>query len=312
MTILTRQGFIAAVLISTQSWLFCQQSTPRALPAASPPAEGQPYQELSRPGGARSNGALVDAPSASKTYRLGSGVGPSYEVPPVVVQFSNHGDAGEALRTDLEVVTALVRKAIEPGGDEETLASPDTLKRRSANGISARAIYVEGFGAIVFVKVNFPVLNGNGSGEAGPEPAAEAQFNRATQASPGPPYDAGQVENLKIQILGSLKEAKGFQSLSAGDFLSVVVFGPAAGTVRGTGVDAGQRRGTVLAMRVKKSDIDAFAAGTLDAAKFKEKAAIATYYGSGYDVTSVNSWTKNGSLFQVQPQGVGFSRQLRK
>jgi len=51
-------------------------------------------------------------------------------------------------------------------------------------------------------------------------------------------------------------------------------------------------QGTVLAMRVKKSDVDAFASGKLDFDAFEKKVEQHSYPGNGYGVSSINSWSK--------------------
>jgi hypothetical protein len=51
-------------------------------------------------------------------------------------------------------------------------------------------------------------------------------------------------------------------------------------------------QGTVLTLRVKKSDVDAFEKGKLDFKAFEKAARFNAYPGSGYDVTTVNSWSR--------------------
>ena len=50
------------------------------------------------------------------------------------------------------------------------------------------------------------------------------------------------------------------------------------------------RGGTVLTLRVKKADIDSFARGDINYDAFEKKVDINTYLGSGYGITSLNSW----------------------
>jgi hypothetical protein len=51
-------------------------------------------------------------------------------------------------------------------------------------------------------------------------------------------------------------------------------------------------QGTVLTLRAKKADIDAFASGKLDFEAFAKKAERNSYAGNGYGITSINSWSK--------------------
>ena len=53
-------------------------------------------------------------------------------------------------------------------------------------------------------------------------------------------------------------------------------------------------QGTVLTLRVKKSDVDAFSTGKLDFEAFHKRAQQNSYPGSGYGITSINSWSKGG------------------
>src|SRR5205085_1060704 len=54
-------------------------------------------------------------------------------------------------------------------------------------------------------------------------------------------------------------------------------------------------QGTVLSLRVKKSDVDAFANGKLDFETFAKKAEQHSYPGNGYGITSINSWSRMGT-----------------
>ena len=54
-------------------------------------------------------------------------------------------------------------------------------------------------------------------------------------------------------------------------------------------------QGTVLALRVKKADVDAFATGKLDLEALEKKVGQHSYPGSGYGITSINSWSRSGA-----------------
>lgn len=230
------------------------------------------------------------------------------DISPIVVRFSDNTDGSDKLQEDLSILTVRIRTALESGGAEgDVLTRPDAgVFRSSSSSSSVRAMYLEGFGAVIFVKSGFPLL-APAAPAGNPEPAADSEWNRAKQellaekrralvmdSFSGQPYDAAQVETLKSQILGALKDATNIKSIKPGDFVAVSVFGPpAASSAKGTSAES---RGTVLTIRVKKSEIDAFAASRIDAAKFKESATITAYLGNGYGITSLNSWAKGGSL----------------
>src|SRR5260221_5613149 len=52
-------------------------------------------------------------------------------------------------------------------------------------------------------------------------------------------------------------------------------------------------QGTVLAMRGRKSDVDAFARGKMDFESFEKKVEQHSYPGNGYGGSSINSWSKS-------------------
>ena len=54
-------------------------------------------------------------------------------------------------------------------------------------------------------------------------------------------------------------------------------------------------QGTVLTLRVKKADVDSFASDKLDFDGFQKRAEQTSYPGSGYGITSINSWSRSGS-----------------
>jgi hypothetical protein len=112
-------------------------------------------------------------------------------------------------------------------------------------------------------------------------------------------YDADKVEDLKTGLLQALKNATHIRALKPDEFVTVVIQGAEAMRVEkvSTGGGGGARAGgtlkisnarrdsgrgeTVMTIRVKKSDIDAFAKGNLDLAGIRKKAAIQTYFRRG-------------------------------
>jgi hypothetical protein len=75
---------------------------------------------------------------------------------------------------------------------------------------------------------------------------------------------------------------------------------PAASTqFRHVSADLGTRpggssQGTVMTIRVKKSDVDGFNEGTIAFDDFQKSAKVSVYAGYGHGITSVNSWIQKG------------------
>ena len=114
-------------------------------------------------------------------------------------------------------------------------------------------------------------------------------------------YDEKKVDDLKEGLLEALKNATNIRDLKPDDSITVSIFGGAntgqrKGRAMNTGSDdlneeernlviVSQRddgpaaRGTILTVRVKKSDVDAFAKGKLSLEEFRKHASLITYTG---------------------------------
>ena len=115
-------------------------------------------------------------------------------------------------------------------------------------------------------------------------------------------YDEKKVEEMKDGMLEALKNAINIRNLKSDETITVCVFGganqgprkvravarrapdaaddDADTTVVWDGRDGGvPARGTILTIRVKKSDADAFAKGKLNLENFRQKASITAYAG---------------------------------
>jgi len=137
-------------------------------------------------------------------------------------------------------------------------------------------IYVGGYGAIFFVRVQFPLAS------TAPTEAKETTVKgdsvwdetKAELYGTGKPtaapqaYDPNKVEKLKNTILSAFKYASNMRELKPDE--SVIVVAMRYGPGRETGP-------TSLMVRAKKSDIDSFAAGKLPEDEFRQRAIIMTY-----------------------------------
>ena len=266
-------------------------------------------------------------------------------VPPVVIQFgSKKPEAIANMEDHLAIMTHIIDGALERLGDDVPDEKMGVKLYYTSGGKSVRALYLENFGPLFMVKVNFPV-HAPAVAEAKPaEEPDDSEWNRARRSvlgfpedtrwagsSGGVPYEAERVEALKKQLVAALKNASNMKEVKPEEYVTVTVFGsPAAvngevprerrsGSSNSTSSssssrDGGQPRlaavvernkvtqlenarvsshGTVLTLRLKKSDIDA--AGKDGAEALAKKAIVNTYAGNGHGLSSVNSWIKSSS-----------------
>jgi len=310
------QGFTAALFMAASTLFGQAPATPDQpqFPGTTPSAgnKGKPAAQISPATGEYFESlAVPPAPGQPVGKRVTSTryVTPREDVSPIVVQFSADNDALDLLQEDLAILGVQIRKALDGTSEQDVLTKPGTLLRASA-APSVRTLYLDGFGVLVFVKVGFPLFGPAAAPVNSPEPPktewdqtkeellSEKRKNLTTEYVTGQPYDAVQVETLKTQIFTALKDATNIRTIKPADVVAITVFGPPA--TSGGKQSVSEWRGTVLSLRVKKSDIDAYAANKLDLDAFKAKATLATYSGSGYGVTSINSWAKGGASLQIR------------
>ncbi len=110
-------------------------------------------------------------------------------------------------------------------------------------------------------------------------------------ATTGTIYDAKKVENLRKKLLETLKHAANIRSLQPEASVAMAVVGPAhtepsrvilsLETTGGIIVTDRELRTnlqeTVLTIRTKKADVDAFAEGKLSFEEFRQRATILAY-----------------------------------
>jgi hypothetical protein len=176
------------------------------------------------------------------------------------------------------------------------------------------AIYLDGYGALFFMEVNFALLGPTESQEEKKLKEDEEQIDqiwkRAEQELYSPQdlninrrtgsvreYEAEKVENLKNTLITVLKHAANIQALKSDELVVLTIFGRASqsertsgrlsrssrgrsgyGTIRSAGAKASSFSTTVVTIRTKKSDIDAFSKGELDFDQFHERTQIITHW----------------------------------
>jgi hypothetical protein len=194
----------------------------------------------------------------------------------------------------------------------------------SSSSSPVRSLYLEGYGAVFFLNVGFPLLAPPKPEPKKEQPETSSTWEEARQelygqrgepklsTAPGEEYDQDKVDKLKDSILESLKNGSNIRDLKADDSITVCVFGVAGrsgrvqSTARRTSTPTplesyvyvigdgkgGRTRGTVLTVRVRKSDAEAFAKGKFDLDEFRKKAKISAYSGNAIS----DGWTGFGSF----------------
>jgi hypothetical protein len=181
-----------------------------------------------------------------------------------------------------------------------------------------RSLYLDGYGALFMLNVGFPLLPPPHAEGQQEKPEANSDWEDAKQelyGQPGggralvasaEPYDEERVNRLREGLLESLKNATNIRGLKPDDSITVCVFGgPSWGQLktmtyvkRGTGPgearsareprsavavsgrDGSPMRQTIMTIRVKKSDADAFAKGAMTQEAFRKRAHVVSYAGS--------------------------------
>jgi hypothetical protein len=162
---------------------------------------------------------------------------------PLFIEFTlTNAEQAAMMDEDLNVMTRLLEKALDQGlGEDRPETKLNLQMLYTSGGRSVRAMYLENFGALFMIKVNFPVV-----AMAKMEPKKKAkkpetewdqvkselkedeQAEDETLATLNPPrteYDASQIEALKKVLLQSLKHAANIRPLKPDEFVALSVFG---------------------------------------------------------------------------------------
>ena len=218
------------------------------------------------------------------------------------------------LEEDLAVMSHILDKALEEKSDtthRTHRAMGINVYFSSSNHM--RSFYLDGYGAVFMLHVGFPLLAPPKTEARKERAETSSTWEEARQelygqpgsaktlAGPAEEYDEEKVSQLKDTLLEALKNAANIRDLKPDDSVTICVFGGAGAgrtqvrstTKRGatTGPDVqnvwvvgdhntGPTRGTILTIRVKKSEAEAFAKGKLTLEEFRKKAKIAAYVGN--------------------------------
>ena len=238
-----------------------------------------------------------------------------------------------AINEDMSVMSRIFEKNIEQAqlttargsifaSRQNTLS---TLLGGGRGGI--QSMYLQGYGALFLLKVDFPLSPSSDVQEEEKEPKKEEKGDPVWQQMrqemyepekadgrrrtdrPEERYDAQKVENLKTTLITALKHAANIRSLKPDESVVLTVTGIGGSTsariiavtragenqvlvqerdtngkmitrlIRGTGKELNDigLSSPMLVIRVKRSEIDAFAKGELAFDKFRARVQMFTY-----------------------------------
>jgi hypothetical protein len=234
---------------------------------------------------------------------------------PLVIQTSNPDPKEQAsLEEDLAVMAHILDKALEdvPGTQWRGGGGPRAMGIDVFLGPGsgpARNLYLDGYGALFLVNVYFPLVppavkteEEKPSGDSTWEEARQELYGGGPGARPPLPpaeeFSQDKVNKLKTTLLETLKNAGNIRGLKPDESVTICVQGgpgaasprarrvARAGTAGGGGGyggafafahSGGPAQGTIMTIRVKKTDVDAFAKGKVNLDEFQKRARITTY-----------------------------------
>jgi hypothetical protein len=221
-------------------------------------------------------------------------------------------------QTQLEEDLAVMSRILEKAASERSGGQPYGATAMGIDVFFApapspmRSFYLDGYGALFMLNVGFPFLPPPKAEGQQEKPEANSDWEDARQElygqggvgrapnAPSEPYDEERVNRLRDGLLESLKNATNIRGLKPDDSITVCVFGgPSSGqpkartyVTRSTGSGEARSavavsgwagspmRQTIMTIRVKKSDADAFAKRAMTPEAFRKKARVVSYAGS--------------------------------
>jgi hypothetical protein len=257
--------------------------------------------------------AMRDAERQFKSLHMGMR-GPNASRLLVVPAADAESEEVSKVREDLAIMSRVLQRAVSPDGQKRGGFRFDFGDLRVGGRNDLDAMYLDGFGAMFLLEVDFP-LSAPSKPEAKktvakePKDAAWEQARRELAGKPGgedawelheeddeddePTFDADQVERLKKRLFESLRSAGNIRGLKSGEQVIVQVTGKAPkhprpvivqGRPGGVGgayrsnvfmSDSGDGFGaTTLTIRVKKSQVEDFAEGKVTAEEFAKRVTL--------------------------------------
>ncbi len=221
------------------------ESRLRSVVSATPSAQNAPYQAAVEQ---YQTAAVLAQEAAAQNRAVVGQLGSSYgfssrsssdSVPPVVIQFGTKDpNAIGAMEEDLAIMTRIIDRALERIGEDGVDEKIGVKLYYTSGGKSARALYLEGFGPLFMVKVNFPVHAVNTTEAKTTEKPDASEWEEIrdslrgrgqevqwASSSSGVPYDAARVDALKKNLVRALRNASNMKGVKPDEYVNVTVLG---------------------------------------------------------------------------------------
>lgn len=220
------------------------------------------------------------------------------------------------MQEDLAVMSRILAKSA--GRDDKESAMGIVINTLPGSR-RPQTLYLQDYGALFMLNVKFPLVPTAPKSEEKPEKPVDTTWEQTKRelygaggggggfqrdvrlfmtpkGEPAVEYDADEVEELKSELIESLKNASNIRHLKPQEFITVAVVGNSSSGARTTkkintrggnikraevfafaaGGQAPSRE-SVMTLRVKKSDVDAYANSSIDLAEFTKRVAISAY-----------------------------------
>jgi len=195
---------------------------------------------------------------------------------------------------DMTVMSRIIEKAGGKPSNDKTEALGIVID----GGKSSRtpnSIYLEGYGAIFFLKVSFPLVPPPDAQEEKTNRKESTNWEQAKKELYGSKnndwqmkfdhnepleYKADKVADLQENLIHSLKDAVNIRGLQGEDKVTVIVSGPPVGIPVASSRSKKKKSGdkpTTMTVQVSKNSIEQMVNGKLDPENFRKKLKINTY-----------------------------------
>jgi hypothetical protein len=221
------------------------------------------------------------------------------------------------MQEDLNIMGRLLEKLTSPKYQDAESFQAMGIKLQSLSGSAGapRNIYLDGYGALFFLRVKLPLV-GPPQKEDDEDTTAEEPVSSAWEEARADVYgerrqrafgrggreefDENKVEHLKESLMEALKNATHMRHLKANETVTIMVAGDGGRLVEGArrvragfggpnaprvdvfkyvepGRPGSAAGGSTLLLRVTKSDVDAFANDKLTSEEFRKKVTTLAY-----------------------------------